>query len=154
MQSVLKLISVALFLLSSFVLFAGEGDTLTGKGRKVYIEPVFDAEANAKADKELRDWAYWQVVNNKSDADFVLRIKIEKKRGIRVSRDDRTANIEYIEPHNNEVFKRSKKVNTLFMYVPGRYENHRYHVFDEMALNTAIHKLIKKRLRNVYPTTA
>src|SRR5690606_5407177 len=51
------------------------------KGNKVYIEKAEDANEDALGyfKSSLENWGYWSIVENKSDADFIIIFSLKKK---------------------------------------------------------------------------
>src|SRR5690606_28640021 len=61
-------------------------ESLMAKSNKVFIENTSKNEKAIKMSQELenrlKEWAYWSVVDNKEDADFVINVEPTASKGI------------------------------------------------------------------------
>ena len=61
-------------------------ESLMAKSNKVFIENTSKNEKAIKTSQELenrlKEWAYWSVVDNKEDADFVINVEPTASKGI------------------------------------------------------------------------
>lgn len=73
-----------LFLLS--IVSVSAQTTRLEKGSKVFVKNTSKNENAIKTADEaalrLKEWAYWNVVNNKSEADFTLQVETTVSKGI------------------------------------------------------------------------
>lgn len=80
-----RLILCLLGILISVAGFSQKNE-LTQKGNKVYVEGVSKNENSMEAVKalrqELNEWGYWQVVNEKSNSNFTLKVDVKTSEGI------------------------------------------------------------------------
>ena len=80
-------------------------DQLTKKGNKVYIDcPVPNAIIHAT--KYLNEWGYWSIIDNKEQADFILKLVLI------LSWPDYFGYAQFIDPKSNSIIKQTKKVST------------------------------------------
>lgn len=116
--------------------FAGMTDVeilkeITKKGNKVYVESK-DENAILHAVHGIKVWGYWEVTENKAEADFILRFDY-----IHAGLGDAFGKAVFINPENNDVLRRTKEVNTVM----------------SMDMNTkrgVINKLIAKEIKPYY----
>lgn len=104
---------------------------ITKKGNKVYIESK-DESAILHAIHGIKGWGYWEVTENKAEADFILRFDY-----IHAGLGDAFGKALFINPENNDVLRQTKEVNTVM----------------SMDMNTkrgVINKLITKEIRPYY----
>lgn len=83
-----RLKELILGLMGTFIALTSfsQSENLTSKGNQVYVEGVSKNENSVAAVKtlreELREWGYWQVVREKSKANFILKVDVKTSEGI------------------------------------------------------------------------
>ncbi len=69
----MKNIILLLLLVISMAASAQDLKTLVPKGSKIFLQ-VNEQSTYKKAHDNLAKWGYWQIVDNKKDADFKLKV--------------------------------------------------------------------------------
>ncbi len=103
-----------LLLLSLFVLNLSQNDgipdkvyEIAKKGNKVYLESQ-DENAVIHGKNAIGSWGYWNTVDNKSDADFILKFYLRfEGAGVCI------VNATFVDPKTNNVLHSTKEVTSV-----------------------------------------
>lgn len=79
---------------------------LTKKGNRVYVESD-NSNGIVHAKEELNSWGYWKVVNNISEADFIIRFNL-RFGGLA----DYYCIVNFIDPNSKKILKTTNEVSS------------------------------------------
>lgn len=79
---------------------------LTKMGNKVYLDCDYP-NAKKHASKYIQNWGYWNIIEKREDADFILKLVLKRKW------PDYGGYAQFIDPKSNIVIKETNKVNTV-----------------------------------------
>ncbi|MBL7718561.1 MAG: hypothetical protein JNL72_06985 [Flavipsychrobacter sp.] len=125
MKNKLNFIIILLTVLTNFA--SAQIDSRLVKNNKVYLHPL-DKRNTEKIKNHVKAWGYWQVVDNRNEADFVLKFNCES-----ALVGDKTGYAEFIDPKTNEIFETTEPCNTVFTLSGSKY--------------SLAKKLIRKRIK-------
>lgn len=106
-------------------------DSLTKKNNKVFIESE-NENAIIHARNAIKDWGYWIVTKNRTEADFILSFNV-RFAGL----GDAFGNADFINPQNGKIIKSTKEVNTITSW-------------DMNTKRGLINKIVNKELKRMF----
>jgi hypothetical protein len=124
-----KIILAVMLLAFNAPSFAKKSIDLPAKGKKVFITST-DQKAIAIGNSEIKNMGYWQVVDDKNNADFIIDYKIRKTSIISFLSRNMKGNAQIIDAKTEQAVFTSKTANT-FAHLFGA--NHRKQVIQKLT---------------------